>query len=105
MKKITAVVRPERAEEVAQALAGAGFSALTKMDVAGRGKQMGLRMGSVYYDELPKAMLWLVVQDEHVARAVEIIGQAARTGNFGDGKVFVSPVEQAYTIRTGAREL
>ncbi len=105
MKKITAVVRPERAEEVAEALARAGFSALTKMDVAGRGKQMGLRMGSVYYDELPKSMLWLVVEDDKVAEAVEVINKTAYTGNYGDGKIFISPVEEAYTIRTGVKEL
>ncbi|ACA58712.1 P-II family nitrogen regulator [Candidatus Desulforudis audaxviator] len=105
MKKITAIVRPERAEEVAEALGKAGFAALTKMDVAGRGKQMGLRMGSVYYDELPKTMFWLVVQDERVAEAVEVISKTAYTGNFGDGKIFVSPVEEAYTIRTGVKEL
>jgi len=90
---------------VAEALGKAGFAALTKMDVAGRGKQMGLRMGSVYYDELPKTMFWLVVQDERVAEAVEVISKTAYTGNFGDGKIFVSPVEEAYTIRTGVKEL
>jgi nitrogen regulatory protein PII 1 len=93
------------AEEVSEALAKGGFAALTKMDVAGRGKQMGLRMGSVYYDELPKVMLWLVLEDGKVNEAVEIINKAAYTGNFGDGKVFVSPVEEAYTIRTGVKEL
>ncbi|MBU4532467.1 MAG: P-II family nitrogen regulator [Eubacteriales bacterium] len=105
MRKITAIVRPEMAEEVSEALAKGGFAALTKMDVAGRGKQMGLRMGSVYYDELPKVMLWLVLEDGKVNEAVEIINKAAYTGNFGDGKVFVSPVEEAYTIRTGVKEL
>jgi len=105
LRKITAIVRPEMAEEVSEALAKGGFAALTKMDVAGRGKQMGLRMGSVYYDELPKVMLWLVLEDGKVNEAVEIINKAAYTGNFGDGKVFVSPVEEAYTIRTGVKEL
>ncbi|MDQ7791353.1 MAG: P-II family nitrogen regulator [Desulforudis sp.] len=105
MKKVSAIVRPEMAEEVSEALAKGGFSALTKMDVAGRGKQMGLRMGSVYYDELPKVMLWLVLDDERVNEAVEIINKTAHTGNFGDGKIFISPVEEAYTIRTGVKEL
>jgi nitrogen regulatory protein PII 1 len=105
LKKISAVVRPERAEEVAEALGEAGFPALTRLEVAGRGKQMGLRMGSVYYDELPKVLFWLVVADDQVAAAVAVINKTAHTGNFGDGKIFISPVEAAYTIRTGAEEL
>jgi len=105
MKMIRAIVRPEKAEDVVDALAAAGYVALTKMDVVGRGKQKGIQVGSIYYDELPKVMLMLVTEDENVAEIVEIINHAAYTGNFGDGKIFVSPVEEAYTIRTGSRGL
>lgn len=105
MKMIRAIVRPEKAEDVVDALAAAGYVALTKMDVVGRGKQKGIQVGSIYYDELPKVMLMLVTEDESVAEVVEIINRAAYTGNFGDGKIFVSPVEEAYTIRTGSRGL
>ncbi|MEW6192465.1 MAG: P-II family nitrogen regulator [Bacillota bacterium] len=105
MKMIRAIVRPEKAEDVVDALATAGYVALTKMDVVGRGKQKGIQVGSIYYDELPKVMLMLVTEDESVAEIVEIINRAAYTGNFGDGKIFVSPVEEAYTIRTGSKGL
>ena len=105
MKMIRAIVRPEKAEDIVDALAAAGYVALTKMDVVGRGKQKGIQVGSIYYDELPKVMLMLVTEDENVAEIVEIINRAAYTGNFGDGKIFVSPVEEAYTIRTGSRGL
>ncbi|MEW5763215.1 MAG: P-II family nitrogen regulator [Bacillota bacterium] len=105
MKMIRAIVRPEKAEDVVDALAAAGYVALTKMDVVGRGKQKGIQVGSIYYDELPKVLLMLVTEDENVAEIVEIINRAAYTGNFGDGKIFVSPVEEAYTIRTGSRGL
>ncbi|WP_027718990.1 P-II family nitrogen regulator [Desulfovirgula thermocuniculi] len=105
MKMIRAIVRPEKAEEVVDALAAAGFVALTKMDVVGRGKQKGIQVGAVHYDELPKVMLMIVAEDESVPEIVEVIGRAAYTGNFGDGKIFISPVEEAYTIRTGTRGL
>lgn len=105
MKMIRAIVRPEKAEDVVDALAAAGYVALTKMDVVGRGKQKGIQVGSIHYDELPKVMLMIVTEDENVAEIVEIISRAAYTGNFGDGKIFVSPVEEAYTIRTGSRGL
>ncbi|MDI6906028.1 MAG: P-II family nitrogen regulator [Thermoanaerobacterales bacterium] len=102
---IRAVVRPEKAEEVVDALAAAGYVALTKLDVVGRGKQKGIQIGDIYYDELPKVMLLLVTGAENVAEVIEIISRAAHTGNFGDGKVFVSPVEEAYTVRTGSKGL
>lgn len=98
---VRAIIRPQKAEDVVDALEADGYVALTKMDVVGRGKQKGLRVGSVYYDELPKTMLMLVTEDEKVEEILRIIGNAAYTGNPGDGKIFVSPVETAYTIRTG----
>ena len=101
MKMIRAIVRPEKAEDVAEALAEAGFPALTKLDVFGRGKQRGIRVDEVYYDELPKTMLMLVVQDDEAERAAKVIVESARTGSIGDGKIFITEVSGAYTIRTG----
>ena len=101
MKMVRAFVRPEKEQEVVQALEGAGYGSLTKMPVFGRGKQKGLQVGPIYYDELPKTLLMLVVEDEHTKHAVQVIEDKARTGFIGDGKIFISPVEEAYTIRTG----
>ena len=98
---IRAIIRPERESDVVNALERSGFSALTKMDVLGRGKQRGIKIGSAKYDEIAKQMLMLVVEDKDLERAVDIIKVSARTGNFGDGKIFVTPVEGVVTIRTG----
>ncbi|ABZ83693.1 nitrogen regulatory protein p-ii [Heliomicrobium modesticaldum Ice1] len=105
MKMIRAIVRPEKAEVVAEALAQAGLTSLTKMHVFGRGKTKGMRIGDVVYDEFPKTMLLMVVDDENVEKAVDVIIEAGKTGSMGDGKIFVTPVEEAYTVRTGARGL
>lgn len=105
MKMIRAIVRPDKAEEVVDALAQAAFVALTKIDVVGRGKQKGLDVGGIRYDELPKTMLMIVTDDENVEEVVDIIMKNAYTGHFGDGKMFISLVEEAYTIRTGERGL
>jgi len=101
MKMVRAFIRPEKEQEVVQALEGAGYASLTKMPVFGRGKQKGLQVGPIYYDELPKTLLMLVVEDENAKHAIQVIEDRARTGFIGDGKIFVSPVEEAYTIRTG----
>jgi nitrogen regulatory protein PII 1 len=105
MKMIRAFVRPEKEQEVVLALEGAGFPSLTKMPVFGRGKQKGLQVGPVHYDELPKTLLMMVVDDEEETRAVGIISEKARTGFIGDGKIFVSTVERAFTVRTGEEGL
>ncbi|MGQ0644752.1 MAG: P-II family nitrogen regulator [Elusimicrobiota bacterium] len=104
MKMIRAVIRPEKEESVVEALSKAGFPAVTKMDITGRGRQRGIQVGSALYEELAKVQLLLVVDDAKAAEAVQVVLQAAQTGNFGDGKVFVTPVEEVYTIRTGKRE-
>jgi nitrogen regulatory protein PII 1 len=101
MKMVRAFIRPEKEQEVVQALEGAGFGSLTKMSVFGRGKQKGLQVGPIYYDELPKTLLLTVVEDDAVDTVINTIEDKARTGFIGDGKIFVSPVETAYTIRTG----
>lgn len=105
MKMIRAIVRPETVDKVADALETAGFVALTKLDVFGRGKQKGIKVGEMVYDNLSKTMLMIVVDDEKLEVAVKTIEESARTGKIGDGKIFVTPVEEAYTIRTGARGL
>lgn len=101
MKMIRAFIRPEKEQEVVLALEGAGFPSLTKMPVFGRGKQKGLQVGPVHYDELPKTLLMMVVDDKNVEKVVKMINEKARTGFVGDGKIFVSPVDNAFTVRTG----
>ena len=105
MKMIRAIIRPNKEEKVVEHLEKEGFYSLTKMNVFGRGKQKGIRVGTVCYDELPKVMLMLVVNDEEVTRAVNVIQNSARTGNIGDGKIFVTDVSEAYTVRTGENGL
>ena len=108
MLMIKAIIRPEKVGVVLSELADAGFPAVTKYDVVGRGKQRGVKVGAVHYDEIPKEMLMLVVQDEDKDDAVKIIIKNAKTGEkgaFGDGKIFVSSVEDAYTISTGSKGL
>jgi nitrogen regulatory protein PII 1 len=105
MKMIRAVIRPEAVDKVADNLESGGFTALTRIEVFGRGKQKGIKVGNVVYDNLPKTMLMMVVDDDKLENAVKIIEDSARTGNIGDGKIFVSSVEEAYTIRTGQRGL
>ncbi len=100
MKMIRAFIRPEKEQEVVLALEGAGFPSLTKMPVFGRGKQKGLTVGPVHYDELPKTLVMMVVNDGDVERVVSVISDKARTGFIGDGKVFVSPVEWTLRCRT-----
>src|SRR6185436_17099550 len=101
MKMIRAIIRPEKEEDVVKELESAGFPSITKMDVFGRGKQKGIQVGTAVYDELAKTMIMVVVEDPMVEKASAAITQAAKTGNFGDGKIFVSPVDSASTIRTG----
>ncbi len=108
MLLIRAIIRPEKVSLVLSELLAAGFPACTKMDVFGRGRQKGVRVGDIYYDEIPKEMLLYVVKDEDKDTVVHIIMKNARTGetgNFGDGRIFISPVEEAYTISSGAKGL
>ncbi|MDH4162115.1 MAG: P-II family nitrogen regulator [Nitrospirota bacterium] len=101
MKMIRAFIRPEKEQEVVLALDGAGFPSLTKMPVFGRGKQKGLTVGPVHYDELPKTLIMTVVEDKDTDKVIKVIQDKAKTGFIGDGKIFVSPVETAFTVRTG----
>ena len=107
MIMVRAIVRPEKSGEVLGALLEAGFPASTKMDVYGRGKQRGMRVGDTTYDELPKEQILMVVDDKEKDLVVGTIMKAARTGEtgaFGDGKIFISAVEEVYTVRTGEKQ-
>ncbi|HEX2905685.1 MAG TPA: P-II family nitrogen regulator [Phototrophicaceae bacterium] len=104
---IRAIIRPEKVDAVLTALKDAGFPAVTKIPVVGRGKQRGIKIGEITYDELPKEMLMIVVKDQDQDYVIKAILKTARTGEkgaFGDGKIFVSPVEAMYTISSGVKE-
>lgn len=108
MKMIKAVVRPERVEDVLEKLIERGFNAATRMSVLGKGKQKGLKVGDTYYDEIPKELIMIVVDDKDVDTVVKTITEEARTeknGTYGDGKIFISPVEKTITISSGKEEL
>lgn len=105
MKKVEAVIKPFKLDEVREALSGIGVSGMTVTEVKGFGRQKGhteLYRGAEYVvDFLPKIKIELVIADNQVDAAVEAIVSAARTGKIGDGKIFVTPVEQVVRIRTG----
>lgn len=108
MLLIRAIIRPEKTGIVLSELLAAGFPAVTKMDVFGRGKQKGIIIGDVQYDEIPKEMLLIVVKDEDKDDVVKVIMRNARTGekgNYGDGRIFISQVLDAYTISTAKQGL
>lgn len=105
MKMIKAIVRPDTADTVADGLAESGFFSMTKINTFGRGKQKGITVGKIHYDELPKTMIMMVVEDNDVEEVIKLIKYKAYTGNFGDGKIFVTPVDFAFTIRTGEKVL
>jgi nitrogen regulatory protein P-II 1 len=105
MKQITAIVKPFKLEEVREALGQVGVTGLTVTEVKGFGRQKGhteLYRGAEYVvDFLPKVKLEVVVKDVDVDRCIEAIIKAAKTGKIGDGKIFVTPIEQVVRIRTG----
>ncbi|HHV75121.1 MAG TPA: P-II family nitrogen regulator [Thermoanaerobacterium sp.] len=105
MKMVRAIIRPEKEKQVVEALDKNGYSSMTKMHIFGRGKQKGIQVGPIVYDELPKILLMIVAKDDDVSKIVNLIESNARTGNIGDGKIFISEVDEAYTIRTGNKEL
>ena len=105
MKKIEAIIKPFKIEEVKEALTSLGLEGMTISEVKGFGRQKGhteIYRGSEYtVDFLPKIKIEVILADNKVAAAVQAIVQAAKTGKIGDGKVFVSPIENAVRIRTG----
>jgi len=108
MKKIEAIIKPFKLEDVKDALAEAGITGMTVTEVKGYGRQQGhseLYRGAEYVvDFLPKVKIELVVSDESVDMVVEKITEAARTGKIGDGKIFISSVEKVVRIRTGEED-
>ena len=105
MKKIEAIIKPFKLDEVREALSEVGVSGLTVTEVKGFGRQKGhteLYRGAEYVvDFLPKIKIEMVLPDDQIDAAIEAIVSAARTEKIGDGKIFVSPVEQIVRIRTG----
>ncbi len=105
MKKIEAIIKPFKLDDVREAVAETGITGMTVTEVKGFGRQKGhteLYRGAEYVvDFLPKMRVEVVVPDERVEAVVEAVVKAANTGKIGDGKVFVTPVEQAIRIRTG----
>ena len=104
MKQVTAIIKPFKLDEVREALAEVGVNGLTVTEVKGFGRQKGhteLYRGAEYVvDFLPKIRVEMVVSDDRVVGVIDAIVKAARTGKIGDGKIFVTPVEQAIRIRT-----
>jgi nitrogen regulatory protein P-II 2 len=105
MKLITAIIKPFKLEEVRDALSAVGVLGMTITEVKGYGRQKGhteLYRGAEYaVNFLPKIRIEVVVADEDADKVVEAIGSSAKTGQIGDGKIFVTPIEQALRIRTG----
>ncbi|MCU7919832.1 MAG: P-II family nitrogen regulator [Candidatus Thiodiazotropha sp. (ex Dulcina madagascariensis)] len=108
MKKIEAIIKPFKLEDVREALSEVGITGMTATEVKGFGRQKGhteLYRGAEYVvDFLPKVKLELVVASDQVQACIEAITNAARTGKIGDGKIFVTPVEQVIRIRTGEED-
>jgi len=107
MKKIEAIIKPFRLEEVKDALTKIGIQGMTVSEVKGFGRQKGhseMYRGAEYaVDFIPKSKIELIVSDELITQVVETIQRAAKTGKIGDGKIFISPVEEVIRIRTGER--
>ncbi len=107
MLMIRSIVRPEKTDAVLAGLLDAGYPAVTKVAVFGRGKQRGLKVGEVTYDELPKELLITVIPEKDKDFVIKTIIENAKTkdsGAFGDGKIFVSPVLEVYTVSSGVKE-
>ena len=107
MKKIEAIIKPFKLDEVKQALSKIGVQGMTVIEVKGFGRQKGhteVYRGAEYkIDFLPKSKIELIVSDEMVSQVIETIERAARTGKIGDGKIFITPVDEVIRIRTGER--
>ena len=107
MKKLEAIIKPFKLDEVKEALHEIGLQGMTVVEAKGFGRQKGhteLYRGAEYVvDFLPKVKIEVILDDNLVERAIEAIQNAARTGRIGDGKIFISPIEEAVRIRTGER--
>jgi len=109
MKMVKAIIKPERFEFVKKALEDKGFVSMTITEVRGRGEQKGItleyRGGLMTVDMLPKIQIEIVVKDKDADILIATLTESARTGKFGDGKIFVIPVDKAIRIRTGEMEV
>jgi nitrogen regulatory protein P-II 1 len=107
MKKVEAIIKPFKLDEVKEALSQVGVQGMTVSEVKGFGRQKGhteLYRGAEYVvDFLPKVKLEIIVRDELIAQVVDAIQRAAKTGRIGDGKIFVMPIDEVVRIRTGER--
>lgn len=107
MKKVVAIIRPNKLDEVKDALEEVGCHGVTVTEVKGRGRQLGITesyRGSDYrIDMLPKTRLEIVVSSKNVEKIIKAIVETAQTGDIGDGKIFISPVEEVVRIRTGEK--
>ena len=105
MKKVEAIVKPFKVDDIKNALNKMGIQGMTVTEVSGRGKQRGVtlqwRVGEYHVDFLPKLKLEVVVLDDDVPKLVNAITTAARTGEAGDGKIFIIPLDNAVRVRTG----
>jgi len=108
MKMVVAIIRPEKLEDVKKALEEKGFIAMTVTEVKGRGEQKGIKLQfrgrTMEVDLLQKVKIEMVVKDEDVDAVIDTIVKSARTGRYGDGKIFVLPIEKSVRIRTGEVE-
>ncbi len=107
MKKILAIIRPDKLEEVKEALEAIGCHGLTVKEVRGRGRQLGItesyRGHDYKVDLLPKTEIEIVTKEDDIENIIQTIITKAQTGDIGDGKIFISPVEEVIRIRTGER--
>ncbi len=108
MLMVRSIVRPEKAQDVLDALLEAGYPAVTRVNVAGRGQQRGIKVGEIMYDELPKELLMMVVPNSEKDIVIKVIldnAKSTESGAYGDGKIFITEVEEAYTISSGFKEM
>lgn len=101
---VRSFIRPEKKDTLLSELSNAGFHAATVVDVVGRGKQKGIKIGNLVYDEIPKTLIMMAIPAEDKEEVVNIILQYAKSGSqgaFGDGKIFISGIDEAYTVSSG----
>ena len=104
MLMVKAFVRPEKKDLILEKLSEAGFHSATIIDVVGRGKQQGIKFGERIYDEIPKCMLMVAIEDTHKDTVINIILESAKSGEqgaFGDGKIFINHLDDVYTVSSG----
>lgn len=107
MKLVTAIVRPEKVMNVIKALEEEGYFAFSKWSISGRGREKGIQVGDVLYQEMAKCMLYIAIEDKEKDEVIDIIINSAKSGDSGhcgDGKIFVSDIGEAYTISEETRE-